>query len=311
VILKRPPIALHINLGHVLIAELPNLRLTLANRAENVSLVRAVLAGLAEAIELEQRALDDLKAAVTEACNNVVLHAYQGREGPLEIELYAGAYATIAVVRDTGVGIGARLRSGDESGMGIGLRMIRALADTLDLDSADEAHGTEGSAGTKVRMKFAFVGARPLEPLRGDGGFEPSATAATELAGSLTMTLAPPRTVATVLPRLLSVLAVRAELSSESVSDARRVAGALAGNVNQSGDGRQVSVGIHTKPHGLELRIAPLPTGIAKDLLADAGVDGRGPVLASLAAGAATGNHQTLLLRVVDRPLRTSDPPGP
>jgi anti-sigma regulatory factor (Ser/Thr protein kinase) len=293
-----------------LTADQPNLRLTLANRAENVSLVRDALAGLAEAIDLDRRALDDIKAAVTEACNNVVLHAYRGREGPLEIELYVGARATVVVVRDSGVGIGARLRSGDESAMGIGLRMIHALVDSVDLESAGAAHGGEGSPGTEVRMKFAVVGATRLEPLRGDRGFEPSATAATELAGTLTMTLAPSRLAATVLPRLLSLMAVRAELSSDSVSDARRVARALARKVNQTGDRRQVSVGIRTKHHGLELRIAPPPTNVAKDLLADAGVDGRGPVVASLAAGAATGNPQTLVLRVVDRPLPTSEPAG-
>jgi hypothetical protein len=159
-------------------------------------------------------------------------------------------------------------------------------------------------------MKFAVAGAKPLERLQGHGGFEAPATAATELAGTLTMTLAPARLAATVLPRLLGLLGTRAELSSDSVSDAKRVASVLARNVHQSGNGGQLSVGIRTKPRDLEVRIAPLPTDVAKDLLADAGVDGQGPVVASLAAGEATDNHQTLVLRLVDRALSTSESAG-
>jgi serine/threonine-protein kinase RsbW len=296
-------------LGHALTAELPNLSLTLSNRPENVSLVRDVLAGLAEAVELDQRALDDIKAAVTEACNNVVLHAYRGREGPLEIHLYTDAGAIVVVVRDAGVGIGSRVQSGEESGLGIGLRMIRALVDSVEFQAAGAASGREGSAGTEVRMKFGVAGARPLEPLHGDGGFEPSARAVSELGSTLTMTLAPARLAATVLPRLLSLLAARAELSSDCVSDAQRVANALARYAHQSGDDGHVSVGIRTRPHGLELRVAPLPTDVAEDLVGDAGVNGQGPVVASLAPGG-VANHQTLVLRLVDRPLSTSEPAG-
>jgi hypothetical protein len=159
-------------------------------------------------------------------------------------------------------------------------------------------------------MKFAVVGARPLEPLRRHGGFEPSATTATELAGTLTMTLAPPRLAPTVLPRLLGLLATRAELSSDSVSNAKRVASVLARNARQSGNAGQLSVGILTKPRSLELRIAPLPTGLPENLLADAGVDGQGRVVASLAAEEATDNHQTLILRLLDRPVSTSEAAG-
>jgi anti-sigma regulatory factor (Ser/Thr protein kinase) len=297
-------------LGHALTAELPNLRLTLSNRSENVSLVRDVLAGLAAAIELDQRALDDIKAAVTEACNNVVLHAYRRGEGPLEVELYTDTGAIVVVVRDAGVGIGTRLQSGEESGLGIGLRMIRALVDSVEFQAAGAAPGREGSAGTEVRMKFGVAGARPLEGLQGDGSFEPSATAARELGSTLAMTLAPARLAATVLPRLLSLVAVRAQLSSDCVSDAQRVAIALGRYVEQSGNGGQVSIGIRTGPHGLELRVAPVPTDVAKDLVADAGEDGQGPVIASLGAPEATGNGQTLVLRLVDRQLSTSEPAG-
>ena len=42
-------------------------------------LIRHALAGLAEALEMEPTEIADLKTVVTEACMNVVLHAYDGR----------------------------------------------------------------------------------------------------------------------------------------------------------------------------------------------------------------------------------------
>jgi anti-sigma regulatory factor (Ser/Thr protein kinase) len=291
-----------------LTAELPNLRLTLSNRRENVSLVRDVLAGYAEAVELPQRTLDDIKAAVTEACNNVVLHAYEGREGLLEIELFARSGAILVVVRDCGTGIRPGVGSGDDSGLGIGLRMIRALVDSVDI-CAGTAPGSGGSAGTEVRMEFAAAGAPPLEHSQGDG-FEAATIAASELSGTVSITLAPARLAATVLPRLLSLLAARAELSSDSVSDAQRIATVLAGYARQSGDGGRVSVRIRSQPRGLELLITPLRTDLAKDLATDAGVDGQGQVVAWRAEGPPAGAGQTLLVRLLDRPPPTSAPVG-
>jgi anti-sigma regulatory factor (Ser/Thr protein kinase) len=87
----------------------PNVRLKLSSRSENVALVRAVLAGVAEAIELDAEQLDDIRTAVTEACNNAVLHAYEGGEGPLEVDVRLPSEGRVAVVvRDAGIGIEPR-----------------------------------------------------------------------------------------------------------------------------------------------------------------------------------------------------------
>ena len=47
-------------------------------RAENVAVVRHALAGLAEEIGMDEAGIADLKTVVTEACMNVVAHAYAG-----------------------------------------------------------------------------------------------------------------------------------------------------------------------------------------------------------------------------------------
>ncbi|HEX9481911.1 MAG TPA: ATP-binding protein, partial [Solirubrobacteraceae bacterium] len=83
----------------------PNVRLKLSNRAENVLLVRQALSGLAEAVGLDPIALNDVSTAVTEACNNVVLHAYNGGEGALEVDLSTTSTGLDATVRDHGSGI--------------------------------------------------------------------------------------------------------------------------------------------------------------------------------------------------------------
>ena len=53
-------------------------RLELDSRPERVALVRGMLVGLGGLLAWDAVLVDDLKTAVSEACNNVVLHAYGG-----------------------------------------------------------------------------------------------------------------------------------------------------------------------------------------------------------------------------------------
>src|SRR6476619_3345066 len=62
------------------------LEIALPARAENVAVVRHALAGLAEEIGMDAAGVADLKTVVTEACMNVVVHAYEGEPGPLNVE---------------------------------------------------------------------------------------------------------------------------------------------------------------------------------------------------------------------------------
>ena len=47
----------------------------------------------------------DLKTVVTEACMNVVVHAYEDEPGPLEVSAYRDGDALVVTVRDRGAGI--------------------------------------------------------------------------------------------------------------------------------------------------------------------------------------------------------------
>jgi serine/threonine-protein kinase RsbW len=129
------------------IADSAAVRVELAARPENVAVMRQVLAGIGEALELDPAVLADMKVAVTEACTNVVVHAYAGGNGAIVLEAAPGEQAMTVTVRDHGRGIGTR--EPDQQGLGLGLPLIASLSDTFSI-----AGGAE--RGTEVRMTFAF-----------------------------------------------------------------------------------------------------------------------------------------------------------
>ena len=68
--------------------------------------------------------VDDVKLAVTEACTNVVRHAYAGGDGPLDVRVEPAEECLTVIVSDQGRGI----RPCPESdGAGLGLPLIAAL----------------------------------------------------------------------------------------------------------------------------------------------------------------------------------------
>ena len=59
----------------------PEVLLTMPARPEGVGVVRQALAGMADALDFDASVLADMKMAVTEACTNVVVHAYDEDAG--------------------------------------------------------------------------------------------------------------------------------------------------------------------------------------------------------------------------------------
>jgi len=122
-----------------------DVKLTLPARPENVAVVRHVLGAFAESMRLPDELIEDLRLAVTEACTNVVRHAYpEGNPGAVEVSIEPREERVRIVVADTGRGIGT---SSDTSGPGLGLPLIAAIADTVDLQSAP-------GGGSRVAMTF-------------------------------------------------------------------------------------------------------------------------------------------------------------
>lgn len=93
-----------------------------------------------------------MRLAVTEACTNVVRHAYTGDEADdqsaLRVELRPQPRGMLVVVEDRGRGVGP---SPDGGGPGLGLPLIAALTEDLEISSGP------GSRGSRVAMSFAPV----------------------------------------------------------------------------------------------------------------------------------------------------------
>jgi serine/threonine-protein kinase RsbW len=277
--------------------ESPNVRLNLPNRPENVLVVRQALTGLAGVLKLDAIDTNDLNTAVTEACNNVVMHAYGGEEGPLEVDVYVLASAIAVVVRDHGVGLRVPAGASEIAGAGMGLAVIGALAGRVEF-----ARPADG--GTEVRMEFALPRGVTLEPVGEDGECGgPGGPVTTELSSTVEVRLAPSPLARAILPRVLSALAARAHFSMDRISDVQLVADVLAANADQSFDGSHLAVGVTIAPRNLELRIGPLQAGRGESLMV-AAADGLAPVIDRLADAkrvAPTGSGETLELRLVDQ----------
>jgi serine/threonine-protein kinase RsbW len=124
-----------------------DIHLTVPARAENVAVVRHVLGAFAEAVGLPARVRDDMRLAVTEACTNVVRHAYGGGDGAIDVVMRPEPDALEVTVSDRGRGIGC---SPDTSGPGLGLRLIAALTDSLEIVGSD--------GGSRLVMSFGRRG---------------------------------------------------------------------------------------------------------------------------------------------------------
>src|SRR4051812_35065952 len=126
------------------------IRLTLPAVPENVAVVRQAMTGMTEALGLGPGVLADMKTAVSEACNNVVVHAYED-VGPVEVTVSSDNGDVAVVVRDRGRGISATEADMDADHDGVGLSLIDALSDGVEIE------GTPGE-GTEVRMQFVAEG---------------------------------------------------------------------------------------------------------------------------------------------------------
>jgi serine/threonine-protein kinase RsbW len=129
---------------HPVATATPDLEITLPARAENVAVVRHAVGGLGEVLDVDDQTLSDIKLAVTEACTNVVVHAYPEGEGPMGLRASIDDRRLYLVVTDRGRGIVPRP---DSPGLGLGLPLIATLAESLEL-------GTGKLEETEVRMIF-------------------------------------------------------------------------------------------------------------------------------------------------------------
>jgi serine/threonine-protein kinase RsbW len=119
--------------------------LTIPAKAEYITLCRLALAGLSTLRELPDETLADLKLALTEACSNSVRHAYENGGGIVEVVYELHPDRVVIEVADDGRGFVPRegARDGEElSESGLGIAIIRALADELELSEREDGRGS-------------------------------------------------------------------------------------------------------------------------------------------------------------------------
>ncbi len=130
------------------------MRLTLPARPENVAVIRHVLGAFAEALELPADVVADMRLAVTEACTNVVRHAYDEDEpGAIDVVIRPNGDRLDLIVCDSGRGIGP---SPDLAGPGLGLPLIAALADAVELERRP-TYGSRLAMSFRCRPRLGVV----------------------------------------------------------------------------------------------------------------------------------------------------------
>ncbi|HTT94310.1 MAG TPA: ATP-binding protein [Solirubrobacterales bacterium] len=246
------------------------LQMSLPAKAENVAVVRHAIAGLAEQIGMDEAAIADLKTVVTEACMNVVVHAYPEDEvGLLEIEALPDLDGLTVAVRDFGRGISPR-PGVDRPSLRIGLALIAALSSSFEIRGGVER-------GTEIRMHLPLR-SRPIpgeaEVTRPDA---PEVPDATEIQVGAAELLGP------VLSRALTALAARQEVTVDRISDAMLLADAISAAAPRGFADGQVKLSIADRPEGVELKIGPMEAGAADGLRSSLALPDVGGSLETLA----------------------------
>lgn len=245
------------------------LKMSLPARAENVAVVRHALSGLAEQIGMDEPGIADLKTVVTEACMNVVVHAYpDDASGLLEVEAVPELDGLTVVVRDYGMGIRPR-PDVERPSLRIGLTLIAALSSSFEIKGGADR-------GTEIRMHLLLRGAQRNEA-------STAAPPAPASADQTELQVGHPDLVAPILGRALGAVAARRAITVDRLADAMLLSDAISAGAPQAFEDGQVCLSIADREAGVELRVGPMASGGAERLRASLDLPELGGSLETLA----------------------------
>ena len=121
--------------------------LVIPARPEYLLLARLALTGVARLAQADEEALADLRLAVTEAAANACRHAYEDGDGDVTIQLtLSDDHQLEVVVEDDGPGFEtesvAEWRAEELGEDGMGLAIIRAIAEDVEIGPREDGSGT-------------------------------------------------------------------------------------------------------------------------------------------------------------------------
>ncbi len=276
----------------------PRVRLELTSRPEAARLVRSMSTAAGEALGFEPELLSDVNTAVSEACNNVIQHAYGDAPGPFSVDFALASDGLEVQVRDHGRGI--RQAAPEHDGLKVGLALMSAVADRAEFIRAPDG-------GTDVRLCFRGAagtgGASPRASHQATGPPEVwQARLPSAVSGDVVLTVSPVELLAPVLGRIGMSLAPSAGFSLDRCADVYLVTDALGAHAERAAETTSISVALGAHDQLLEFAVAPLRRGTSRRL--DAGeLEHSSEPLASLADELTVSDingHETLRVAIRD-----------
>ena len=249
-----------------------DLYLRVPARAESVVVVRQMLRGLAGLFAGRPGLADCVQTAVSEAANNVVLHAYPRDVGPLEVEVSLGGPLEVRV-RDRGVGLGAATPGRDQVPERFGGAVVAAMADDFEFAIPD-------GGGTEVRLRWTVPGL-----LNHGSGVVTSAVGETVLA------VVPDMALRASLQGTLVAVGAGAHVDVDGLAELRRLADALLCDAPPRLSYAGLSLSLLARAGGLQISVERFVPGGA---------------MAALQASIADGHE--VFGRLSTRPLVLTDP---
>jgi serine/threonine-protein kinase RsbW len=275
-------------------SQAPIVGLHVQSRAQSLTLVRGMLSGVAEQLAMDPELLDDLKTSVSEACNNVVLHAYDGRPGPMDVQLFVDDDSILVSVQDRGVGLSDSPAAIVNDGAGgLGVSVMQALARRFELRPRQ-------GGGTEVLMRFdGRRDGRPLfsVPSAATADHRPADTGQ-DREDEVTVSVSPVALLSSVLGRVARTVAATAHFSLDRFSDVYLITDALAAHADRAAAGERITARLTASERQLSLSLGPFRRGSGGLL------DGRAPSPLSMLADELTisecGSDDAVTIVVLD-----------
>jgi len=234
---------------------------------ENVIVVRELLRGIAGLFAVRPGLSEAVLTAVSEAANNVVVHAYDGVPGPLQIEVDLRSGLEVRV-RDWGIGFAANEHPlEDEEAGGFGRAVIAAFADDVVVRS-------QPGGGSEVRLRWDVPGL--LAGPDGDGG--------SPLSGDTVLTVRPDAALGVATGRVMAALGAHARLTVDRLTELQLIGDVLVAHAGPALAGPRLSLAFLKREDRLQVSVGPFVAGGAETVRAAQPVGGVG-VIDRLASG--------------------------